>query len=185
MSQSHGHVEALGLGGNDKPRPSTHLKMAGVSGPDVAIDLGAIHDNYGYQQGYHDVHNGGYHDQHNQYDPYYDQSFASPLGGHHPDPSNLQRMSHGTEASSTAHSSSQSPVVAMGVSSQIPSIDARETYDKFAKVEMSDYVNTQSMARNPQAILEDGVKVPMTDSEYQERQAGRSEDRQLDQGIQL
>ncbi|KAF9275080.1 hypothetical protein BGZ74_004125 [Mortierella antarctica] len=144
------------------------------------------YDNYDYQQGYQQVPYGGYQDQYDQYDPYYSQqqpiaqghqptryySETSPHLQHQVQGQGQQVPGqHGyTGSPSMTHSSvspssyPQPPASNTAGSPRTPLQSATahaaggpgSAYDRFNKIEMSDYANTQSPARNPQVIPEGG-----------------------------
>ncbi|KAG0028768.1 hypothetical protein BGZ82_008254 [Podila clonocystis] len=149
------------------------------------------YDNYDYQQGYQQVPYGGYQDQYDQYDPYYSQQQPmaqghQPTGYYSETSPHLQNQLQGqgqhgpgqhgyTGSPSMTHSSAspssypQPPASNTAGSPRTPLQSATtqtagglgSAYDRFNKIELSDYANTQSPARNPQVIPEERVKAPM------------------------
>ncbi|KAG0022609.1 hypothetical protein BGZ81_008460 [Podila clonocystis] len=149
------------------------------------------YDNYDYQQGYQQVPYGGYQDQYDQYDSYYSQQQSMAQGhqptGYYAETSpHLQNQLQGqgqqgpgqhgyTGSPSMTHSSAsptsypQPPASNTAGSPRTPLQSATtqsagglgSAYDRFNKIELSDYANTQSPARNPQVIPEERVKAPM------------------------
>ncbi|KAG0068365.1 hypothetical protein BGZ92_004903, partial [Podila epicladia] len=137
------------------------------------------YENYDYQQGYQQVPYGGYQDQYDQYDPYYNQQQPMAQGhqptGYYSEASpHLQHQVQGqgqhgyTGSPSMTHSSAspssypQPPASNTAGSPRTPLQSATaqaagglgSAYDRFNKIELSDYANTQSPARNPQVIPE-------------------------------
>ncbi|KAF9999994.1 hypothetical protein BGZ80_000634 [Entomortierella chlamydospora] len=151
----------------------------GAGGPIHHSDGG--YNGYDYQQGYQNVSYGGYQDQYeqyDQYDPYYQQPIptAQPVmgqlqpTGYYPDsPRQQQQLAHlqqqrqpyGSGSPSICHSSPASQnaypqqIYATGSSPLVPhqqQAAPAESYERFNKVESSDYIASQSPARNPQII---------------------------------
>ncbi|KAF9368937.1 hypothetical protein CPC16_004922, partial [Podila verticillata] len=144
------------------------------------------YENYDYQQGYQQVPYGGYQDQYDQYDPYYNQQPTAGPTGYYSETSphlhHQQGLVQGpgqqgpgqlgfagspsmTHSSASPMSYPQPPASGTAGSPRTPLQSATaqaaggagSQYDRFNKIEMSDYANTQSPARNPQVIPKDRV----------------------------
>ncbi|KAF9197380.1 hypothetical protein BGZ49_002213 [Haplosporangium sp. Z 27] len=151
-----------------------------IGGPIHHADDG--YNDYDYQQGYQHVPYAGYQDQYDQYDPYYQQPMPlaqpgaqMPPVGYYPDsPRQRQQLAqqqhhqpYGAGSPSMSHSSAPSPskpypqpphVAGSSPLALYQQATPNDSYERFNKVESSDYAASQSPARNPQIIPDERMK---------------------------
>ncbi|KAF9404148.1 hypothetical protein BGZ94_004335 [Podila epigama] len=125
--------------------------------------------NYDYQQGYpHVVPYGGYQEQYDQHDPYYNPEQQQQQYQYQYQQQQQQHLAGPSAVSPPLTHPSASPKAyppppashSAGSPQTSPQAATTMAYDRHNKIEKGDYMNTQSPARNPQVVTEDGVKVP-------------------------